>query len=186
MVVDSATNNKEFQIYGYHDLIEKENPLKLKYLGPEDNTKTLNNHYYFPCIGDNYLREKAMKGFVNLSTTIADKSAVISKEAEIGLATYVGPSCNINVFAKIGNGVICNTGCIIEHECVIKDFSHIGPGSVLLGNVTIGSNTLIGANSTVLPGIKIGDNVIVGAGSVVTKDISSNSLGFGNPLKLRK
>ncbi len=41
-----------------------------------------------------------------------------------------------------------------------------------------------GANVTVLPGVKIGSNVVIGAGSLVNKDISDNSLAFGNPCKV--
>ena len=53
-----------------------------------------------------------------------------------------------------------------------------------IGIVNIGSNVFIGAGSIVLPGVSIGDNVVIGAGSVVSKDIPSNSLALGNPVKV--
>jgi acetyltransferase EpsM len=37
----------------------------------------------------------------------------------------------------VGKNVILNTGCIIEHECVLGDAVHIGPGAVLAGNVKL-------------------------------------------------
>jgi acetyltransferase-like isoleucine patch superfamily enzyme len=80
--------------------------------------------------------------------------------------------------------VICNTGCIIEHECIIGDFVHIAPGAVLCGNVSIGNGTFVGANSVIRQGISIGKNVTIGAGTVVTKDVPDQCRVAGNPQRL--
>ncbi len=37
----------------------------------------------------------------------------------------------VNPLTKIGLGSIISTGCIIEHECLIGDFVHVGPGAVI-------------------------------------------------------
>ena len=52
-----------------------------------------------------------------------------------------------------------------------------------IGIVKIGNNVFIGANSIVLCDTRIGDNVIIGAGSVVSRDIPSNSVYAGNPVR---
>ena len=52
--------------------------------------------------------------------------------------------------------------------------------------VKIGNNVWIGDKVIILPGVEIGDNVVIGAGAVVTKDIPSNSIGVGNPMKIIK
>ncbi len=52
--------------------------------------------------------------------------------------------------------------------------------------VHIGKNVWICSNVTILPGIHIGDGSIIGAGSVVTKDIPSNVIAFGNPIKIHR
>lgn len=44
----------------------------------------------------------------------------------------------------------------------------------------------IGAGSVILGGVRIGANSIVGAGSVVTKDIQAGELWFGNPARFVK
>lgn len=52
--------------------------------------------------------------------------------------------------------------------------------------VKIGNNVWIGDKVIILPGVEIGDNVVIGAGAVVTKDVPSNCIGTGNPIKIIK
>ena len=49
--------------------------------------------------------------------------------------------------------------------------------------VTIGNNVWIGGGAIIMPGVTIGNNVVIGAGSVVTKDISDNTIAYGNPCR---
>ena len=44
----------------------------------------------------------------------------------------------INSDTTIGKNCIINTGAIIDHDCLIKDHTHICPGVVIAGNVKIG------------------------------------------------
>jgi sugar O-acyltransferase (sialic acid O-acetyltransferase NeuD family) len=179
----------EGEIIGYCENEEKiDNPLQLKYFGPEKSQKAialLQKNYCFISIGNNNIREKvyshlklnAITNFVNA----IHYSAVISKTVKINDLTLVAPNAAINAFAEIGIGVICNTSSIIEHECKIGNFAHIAPGATLAGNVSVGERSFIGANAVVKEGIKIGKDVIVGAGSVVINDIPDGQVFVGNP-----
>ena len=71
------------------------------------------------------------------------------------------------------------------HDCYIGDFTTVAPNAVLLGAVHVGEGAYIGANATILPGIEIEAGAIIGAGSVVTKNVSANTLVYGNPARLR-
>ena len=181
-----ASANK--QVTAYCDFSEKEfNPFGLVYLGQEkdENTvKKLRNFNYFIAIGDNFLREKVYR-FLHRELpepiNAIHSSAIISGSVSLNSSIMVGPGAIINALAKIGTGVICNSGSIVEHECVIGDFAHIAPGTVLGGNVKVGRNSFIGAGSVVKPGIVIGDDVIVGAGTVVIRNLPDNSKVVGNP-----
>lgn len=53
----------------------------------------------------------------------------------------------------------------------------------LIKPIKIGDNVFIGANTTILPGSKINDNVIVGANSLVNKELESNSVYAGIPVR---
>lgn len=52
--------------------------------------------------------------------------------------------------------------------------------------VEIGNNVWVGCFVRILKGVKIGDSSIIGMNSVVTKDVMSNTLNAGNPLKCLK
>ncbi len=175
-----------FSIIGYHDIIEKiNNPYNLKYLGHEDNIDP--NNKPFIALGDNVIRKKIYKKMksnsIFLNTTLIHSNAIISKSSSIEEQTFISAGVIINPEVKISIGCIINTASIIEHGCLIGKFTHIAPGAVLAGNVSIGDGCFIGANAVIKQSVKIGDNVIIGAGAVVLEDIHSNSTFVGNPAK---
>lgn len=138
-------------------------------------------------IGNTKLRRKLyeqahMIGFK--FPTIIDSTAIIGDKVIVEEGTYIGKGSIVNVGSRIGRQCIINTGAIVEHDCNIGEFVHIGPGAVLSGNVQVGAHTHIGVNSTVIQGIHIGGHTLIGAGSVVVKDIDSYKKAYGNPCKV--
>jgi acetyltransferase-like isoleucine patch superfamily enzyme len=83
----------------------------------------------------------------------------------------------------MGPAAILNTGCSVDHDCIIGEGAHIGPGVRLCGNVWVGARSLIGVGTSVRPGIRIGSDVIVGAGSSVVADIPDGSTYAGCPAR---
>ena len=190
-VIDTAIKNS-FEPEGYFELLKKNsNPFNLKYLGNELNYDFSNfNSIIFPSIGNNQLRMKAHQ-FIQekklRECSFIHPSTILGFEVKIGKSTFVSSGTIINTLGKIGDACILNTGCVIDHEAVIENYVHIGPGSTLAGNVKIGEGTFIGANCTIIQGVSIGRNCIIGAGSVVLKNVEDNSVIVGNPGKfLRK
>ena len=181
-------------VIGYCDkLLKPFNPFSLTYHGCEDEemgVSSLQENDFFISIGDNATRRKIQLNLAkqNLYPINAiHSSAIIDKSSEINkVGVMVSAGVCINPLAKIGMGVICNTGCVIEHECIINNFVHVAPGAVLCGNVSVGENTFIGANAVIKEGIKIGNNATIGAGSVVIKDVAANTRVAGNPSILLK
>ena len=184
----------KLHIAGYCEIeVKSKNPFALKYLESEHvffSIKENSTSYdAFVCIGDSFIRERIFqnltKSGVNIINAIHPQS-VVGNHVEFGKGVMVAANATINPCCLIGNGVICNTSCSIDHECFIGDFSHVAPGGVLCGNVTIGKNCFIGANATIIPGKKINDRITVGAGSVVTSDLIEPGLYVGSPAKLIK
>lgn len=177
------------KVTGYCDTEEKKyNPFLLTWLGKEDSDKalaTLKENDFFIAIGENAVREKIFRKLAEKNlhpvnaihpSAVIDPSAILAQNGIMVAANAV-----INPLAKIGVGAICNTGCIIEHECIVGDFAHIGPGTVLCGNVKVGNNTFVGANAVVRQGITIGNNAMIGAGAVVVKNVADNTTVTGVP-----
>jgi sugar O-acyltransferase (sialic acid O-acetyltransferase NeuD family) len=178
-------------VTGYCDVGEKAfNPFGLPYFGTENSETGLDAikaNGYFIAVGDNKLRKKIYAGMQqnNLpSANAIHPSAVIDASATIAeQGVMIAANATINPLASIATGAICNTGCIIEHECVVGEFAHIGPGAVLCGNVKIGAGSFVGANAVIRQGITIGNNAMIGAGAVVVKDVPDNVTVMGIPAK---
>lgn len=179
------------QVTGYCDVSEKEyNPFNLVYEGSETSEETLKKlqaNDFFIAVGDNKIRSKIYHQLNKqniLPVNAIHPSAVIDASASIAAhGVMIGAQVTINPLATIGMGAICNTGCIIEHECIVGDFAHIGPGAVLCGNVKIGDGTFVGANAVIKQGITIGKNAMIGAGAVVVKNVADNVTVVGVPAK---
>jgi sugar O-acyltransferase (sialic acid O-acetyltransferase NeuD family) len=178
-------------VTGYCDIAEKEyNPFNLAYFGPENSAtamQALQQNGFFIAVGDNQLRSKIYTSLHEKKLTAANAihpSAVIDASATVaGHAVMIAAHVAINPLASIATGAICNTGCVIEHECVVGEFAHIGPGAVLCGNVKIGSGTFVGANAVIKQGITVGKNVVIGAGAVVVKNVPDNITVMGVPAR---
>lgn len=189
VIIDSLISNR-MNVLGYYERQSSElNPYQLNYMDSEEDLqllKIIGQNMVFPSIGKNQIREKLIAMFTLNSlhqTKIIDPSANVSETASIGLSTYIGKNTCINSLANIGNGVIINTSAVIEHECVIHDFSHVAPGAILAGGVTIGKKVFFGAGSVAKEGVKVGDNCIIGAGSVVLQNIPKNEVWAGCPAR---
>lgn len=190
-VVCDIFTSMEREVTVYCEKKQKlQNPFRLIYLGDEQDeevTKQLMEYDVFVSIGSNKIRRSIYhslrKAFDKSFIKAIHSSAVVGQQVTIGAGTMISANVTINALAQIGQGVICNTACVVEHECVIGDFVHIAPGAVLAGAVEVGTNTFIGANAVIKQGVHIGENVVIGAGSVVLKDIPNGTTFVGNPAR---
>jgi len=179
-----------YTVNSYCDQEKKNyNPFSLQYLGKESDpvaAEWLQHNSYFIAIGDNSIREKVymqLVGAVGNPVNAIHPATVIASSVELQHGIMIAAGSVINPLSKIGIGVICNTSCSIDHECIVGDFAHIAPGAILCGNVTVGKRSFIGAGSVIRQGITIGNDVMIGAGCVVVKDVPDNMVMIGNPQK---
>jgi sugar O-acyltransferase (sialic acid O-acetyltransferase NeuD family) len=175
-------------VTSYCDSEQKSNnPYHLNYLGKEmEAIDQLKEFDFFACVGHNGIREKIhlqLGQYLGNPINAIHPSAVISASARLGDGIMIAANATLNPLVDIGRGVICNTSCSIDHECIIGDFTHIAPNAVLCGNVIVGRGSFIGANSVIRQGVQIGENVVIGAGTVVIKDIPNNTTVIGNPAR---
>ena len=116
----------------------------------------------------------------------------IESYVKIGSNTYIGELNNIRA---AGGAIVIGDNCNVSQHVSIVASNHKYKQGDIINNqrwdetkhsVYIGNDVWIGANVIILPGVKIGDGAIVGAGTVVTKDVDSNTVVIGNPMKILK
>jgi len=94
-------------------------------------------------------------------------------KTDIGAFTYINAKYGVTIedFVQIGS------------HCSIYSISTIDEKT---GPVTLKKGCCVGSHSIVMPGVTIGENAIVGAFSFVNRDIPSNTVAVGIPVKIIK
>ena len=136
----------------------------------------------FIAIGDNTIREKVSA--IAAEWVVAQHaSASAHATVSVGEGSLICAGVVIQPDVSIGRHVIANTSCSIDHDCMVDDFAHIGPGATLAGGVTVGRRSFVGAGATIVPGVTLGADVTIGAGSVVLHDVATGQTVAGVPAR---
>ncbi len=139
----------------------------------------------FVAIGENSVREQIVRRLEPWFhwPTIIHPNAFVSRHATIEKGSLVCAGATIQVAARIGRFAIINTAASVDHDCVIEDFTHLGPGVHLGGSVSIAEGGFLGVGASVLPSLSVGKWSLVGAGSVVTRSVGQYLTVVGSPAK---
>jgi acetyltransferase EpsM len=122
------------------------------------------------------------KGF-SLATAIHPR-AIVAADVKIGPGTVIAAGAVVNPGSIIGENVIINTSASVDHECIISDGAHLGPGAHLGGRVSVGRATWIGIGAIVKDRVKIGAGAMIGAGALVLEDVPDEILAYGVPARV--
>ena len=95
----------------------------------------------------------------------------LGKFVDIGAFTYINAEYGVEIedFVQIGS------------HCSIYSVSSIDGKK---GKVVIRKNARIGSHSLIMPGVTIGENAIIGAFTLVNKNVPSNVVAYGIPVKI--
>jgi acetyltransferase EpsM len=145
--------------------------------------------HYIVAIGDNTARACKFRQIAALGLEPLDAvhpSVIMARDVVSGPGLQAMAGVVVNTGAVLGENVILNTACSVDHDCEIQDHAFIGPGTHLGGHVTVGQGALLGVGVSVVPGITIGEGSVIGAGAVVVEDIPPGVLCFGVPARVVK
>ena len=87
--------------------------------------------------------------------------------------------------ARLGDHVTVLPQSVISHDSAVEDYSILAGGVMVCGGVQVGRNCYLGAHSTLHQGLSLGQRVLVGMGSVVLRDVSDDTVVYGNPARPR-
>mgnify|MGYP000904857953 CR=1 FL=1 len=65
----------------------------------------------------------------------------------------------------------------------MSNFSSIGPGVTLGGNVKIGTLSYVGIGSVISHNVAVGEHSVIGGSSFVNKDVGDRELGYASPYR---
>lgn len=135
-------------------------------------------------IGNNAIRLEKLNLLRNQGVVlpaIIHPNSVVSRYAKIGDGSVVCAGVIVNADAQVGAGAILNTGCSIDHDCVLAEAVHISPGARLAGGTKVDACAWVGIGAVVRQLITIGADSVVGAGAAVVKDVPEGATVVGVP-----
>lgn len=94
-------------------------------------------------------------------------------KTDIGAFTYINAKSGVVIedFVQIGSH------CSLYSESTIDN---------KVGQIILKKNCKIGSHSVIMPGVIVGENSVIGAFSFVNKDVPSNVVAAGVPIRMIK
>ena len=109
--------------------------------------------------------------------------AILAPDVLLAEGVQVLAGAIINTGTTVGQNTIINTGSIIEHDCVIGAHVHIAPGSRVAGQVHICDQTHVGIGSTIIQNLTVGEYCLIAAGAVVVTSCKAGAIMMGVPAR---
>lgn len=196
-VITEILEEQNFEIIGYFDSFAAVGSKVLNYriLGDEyllsDANKKFKTDQVAIAVGENNSRFKVFQKLRKINKNlkfppIVASSAKVSKGATLGDGVVIMNNVVVNAGGNIGNFVVLNTASVVEHDCIVEDFSSLAPGVLLGGNVRVGQKAFVGMGARIIQNKKIGEGSVIGAGATVLTDIPDKVLAVGTPAKVKK
>jgi sugar O-acyltransferase (sialic acid O-acetyltransferase NeuD family) len=113
-------------------------------------------------------------------------SALVNETVILGKGVVILANAIISCDVTVGDFCILDRAVQIGHDCMVADFVHFSPASVLSGNVTINSLVDIGTHAAIKQNLEVERETIIGMGAIVVKSILEKGVYVGNPAKKMK
>jgi acetyltransferase-like isoleucine patch superfamily enzyme len=128
---------------------------------------------------------------------IVGDQAQVRERSQVGRGSVVGRGSCVDFDARVGAGVVIQTGVYVTGGSVVEDDVFLGPGVVTTNDHAMGRHPRgerlqgpvfrracrVGGGAVVLPGVEVGEEAFVAAGTVVTRDVAPRQVVIGIPAK---
>ena len=143
---------------------------------------------YVTCaIGNSKIRRKIyteLEKYENVKlATLIDPSVALASTAQIGKGCIICYASRIMVNARIGQGVMVDTGSSVGHDSELADYVTLYTNVMVSGGVKIGENSEIGSGAFILQYKSIGNDSIIAPLTSVLTDIVVPGIYAGNPAR---
>jgi sugar O-acyltransferase (sialic acid O-acetyltransferase NeuD family) len=157
-------------------------------LGPTARWVDYADHWFVIAIGNPRVRARVVKGMAGASpprfATLAHARSSVSRNANLGPGSMIGPFASVSAGASVGSHTIVNAGATIAHEANIGNFVTIAPQAAISGSVTLEDGVEVGTGALIRQGVRVGRGAMVGMGAVVLSDVLANTCVVGNPARV--
>lgn len=195
VVLDCIEKEGKYKVAGFVDSFKDKGTEINGYtvLGSEfDLPQLIEEHDIFGgiiAIGDNWTRSLVVDRITKIFPDFNYISAVhpnaqVGKDVQIGNGSVIMPGVTINANSIIGSHCILNTGCSLDHDGFMNNFSSLAPNVCVGGNFILGKGSAVCLGSNIIENITIGPYSVVGAGSLVVGNVDDHLLVFGSPAKV--
>ena len=134
-------------------------------------------------IGNNRSRQAMTERLQAQWVSVCHPDTTVHRSVSLGPGTVVFAGVVIQPDTTIGAHAILNTSASLDHDCIVADFVHVGPGSHLCGGVTIDEGVLLGVGTSIAPNVEIGSWSTAGAGAVCVVDVPRDTTVVGVPAR---
>ncbi|MHB0856559.1 MAG: acetyltransferase [Anaerolineae bacterium] len=159
----------------------------LPVLGTFEALQQVPHHGIVVAVGENRVRRALLERLCAAGeriVTAVHPSAVVAPSAVLGAGAVICAGAIVNPCTQVGQGVILNTACSVDHHNVLGAYAHVAPGAHTGGNVHLGEGALLGLGAGVLPGRTVGAWAVIGAGAVVVEDVPTGRTAVGVPARI--
>jgi len=87
--------------------------------------------------------------------TIVHPAALLSPRAVVGPGSVLMAGAIVGTQARLGEGVIVNCGAVVDHDCVVENFGHLGVKAGMAGGAVLGAGAWMQAGSSLGYGVTV-------------------------------
>ena len=158
--------------------------MKVEIIGDPDYYEAKENDRFLFAIGNIETKKRLVKRLKNKGAkflTLIHPTSRVVETAKIGEGVIISSFCLVSDHAQLDDFVTMNGYSSCGHDAKVGKYCILSPYAALNGFVVLEDEVFLGTHATVLAHKKVGYQSKVSANSVVMRDVPPNRIVFGVP-----